>query len=651
MHIVIIGAGIAGLSTYLFLRKHLPADQGHTVTIYEAHDLQPYVASIISKEDHRNRADGTQLKPGCGQHGDIDTIDSLAEQSAAPASFTPETIGSAIGISLNGLNVLSRIATTGTSAIGGATPDNTSSTQLMESILRGSHPVHTWRMSSARGWKLADIKMVPKGYKPPLGTADQQSSGSATGVTGIMISRQVFWQTLLAEVVSVVSVDPDRRLEQVLKQGRVEGMVWRQGVDSRSSSRIHTKGRKVKIIFDDGRQEEADLVIGADGVRSAVRKAMFEPRDGQGATTTADESNHHDGDGTKLADAVTSPASISTGPGALLKWLRSFWRPPSEGSAVSAADTSQQHGPDYVSPKYEGLAGVGGIIPASILRSAQPPLQPGTQGIVFGANGFFGYGYITSSLSEWPDRPTLHNVPSHTEPGSTAVWWSTFGSKEEHPYALPAQEDGKRPRPWDFDRPAAMAALLARHRSWNDPVIQAILDYIESCDLTDNGQEKGSAVEGFYPTWTTPWLPTWHKGTVVLIGDSAHSMQPSSGQGACQALEDAETLAICLGYMIRQALPKGKLKHEVEGPRCEAALKVYEKIRMPRVKEIYDRSQRMSRMKDDMGVVAEYMMYAFIKLMTLLGPLLRDDSMEKLLTYDLPKEVGMALELEDSKEQ
>ncbi|WKE64247.1 FAD-dependent monooxygenase [Gallaecimonas kandeliae] len=34
-------------------------------------------------------------------------------------------------------------------------------------------------------------------------------------------------------------------------------------------------------------------------------------------------------------------------------------------------------------------------------------------------------------------------------------------------------------------------------------------------------------------------LPYWHKGNVLLLGDAAHAPLPTSGQGACQALEDA----------------------------------------------------------------------------------------------------------------
>lgn len=53
------------------------------------------------------------------------------------------------------------------------------------------------------------------------------------------------------------------------------------------------------------------------------------------------------------------------------------------------------------------------------------------------------------------------------------------------------------------------------------------------------------APEGEIGLWQlrdTDPLPTWTKGKVILVGDAAHAMLPTQGQGASQAIEDAEAL-------------------------------------------------------------------------------------------------------------
>ena len=48
-------------------------------------------------------------------------------------------------------------------------------------------------------------------------------------------------------------------------------------------------------------------------------------------------------------------------------------------------------------------------------------------------------------------------------------------------------------------------------------------------------------------------IDKWHKNNVILLGDAAHSPLPTSGQGACQALEDAWHFTRCLKENINDA--------------------------------------------------------------------------------------------------
>jgi len=251
---------------------------------------------------------------------------------------------------------------------------------------------------------------------------------------------------------------------------------------------------------------------------------------------------------------------------------------------------------------------VGGFVPSSILQATNHP--PGTMAIVFGPTGFFGYGYVTSSASanvaNAPSGSTS-TPPPRAEPGPLSGWWSTFSSPTPHPFALPDTD------PNVFDRDAALANLLKRHRGWENPTIQAILDYAEA-----------HGIESIYPTWTTPELPTWQcNGKVVLVGDAAHALQPSSGQGACQALEDAESLSLLLKHYLSfsDQQKSTSCTHSGEQAAIGKALDKFVQLRKPRLHSIYLRSQMMSNLKTDRGFIMEIFTYAMIKSMSKSGPL------------------------------
>jgi FAD-dependent urate hydroxylase len=92
------------------------------------------------------------------------------------------------------------------------------------------------------------------------------------------------------------------------------------------------------------------------------------------------------------------------------------------------------------------------------------------------------------------------------------------------------------------------------------------------------------ATQGTLSGWATydlPSVPTWHRGSMVVIGDAAHATAPSSGQGASMAIEDAIVLAKCL-----RDLP--------DVPRAFAA---YEQLRRRRVERIVAHGERTSNSK------------------------------------------------------
>jgi 2-polyprenyl-6-methoxyphenol hydroxylase-like FAD-dependent oxidoreductase len=69
-------------------------------------------------------------------------------------------------------------------------------------------------------------------------------------------------------------------------------------------------------------------------------------------------------------------------------------------------------------------------------------------------------------------------------------------------------------------------------------------------------------------------LESWTEGRVALLGDAAHAMTPFTGQGACQAIEDAVVLADCLA--------------ETDEPTM--GLRAYEERRLGRANAIWARA-------------------------------------------------------------
>ncbi|ACZ88309.1 FAD-dependent monooxygenase [Streptosporangium roseum] len=104
--------------------------------------------------------------------------------------------------------------------------------------------------------------------------------------------------------------------------------------------------------------------------------------------------------------------------------------------------------------------------------------------------------------------------------------------------------------------------LRERFARWHGP-IPALL----------NSARKDAVLQ--HDTYELPRLRTYVSGKVAILGDAAHAMTPNLGQGACQALEDAVTLAAAV-----DTLGVG------------AGLEAYDRVRRPRTQMIVRRSRQ-----------------------------------------------------------
>ncbi|MBO0703339.1 MAG: FAD-dependent monooxygenase, partial [Candidatus Dormibacteraeota bacterium] len=73
-------------------------------------------------------------------------------------------------------------------------------------------------------------------------------------------------------------------------------------------------------------------------------------------------------------------------------------------------------------------------------------------------------------------------------------------------------------------------------------------------------------------------LRAWSFGRTTLLGDAAHAMQPHTGQGAGQSIEDAAVLARCLA--------------EARPATLSRWLTLYEEVRKPRTRRVQEASRR-----------------------------------------------------------
>ncbi|EMF09450.1 FAD/NAD(P)-binding domain-containing protein [Sphaerulina musiva SO2202] len=379
MRIIIVGAGVSGLSTYLLLEKLLPPILGKTTRkleflIYDSHISIPAGAGS-----------------GAGPIGNT--------------SILPPT----------SIKILQQI-----------------DPELYTLFKSQGFENHAFTIRSARGYTLAKLPTTTT-TTATTATVDQKEEYAISCPHAVL-------KECLREIVG--------RREQPILHGKVIDVELGGGKSPDGN-------QKPRVKFSDGRPSvEADLVIGADGVHSVVKRAVF----GQ----EADEKHY--------------------------------------------------------APEFEGFGGVGSFIKMDNSKEKKkdeesvPDIiaKQKSAVVTFGPTGSFGYAAV-SPLSAC----------------TTLGWWSNWPSEEI-------------PSPESTDAAQVQKQLEQRHGTWKDPIIQKCI--------------SASNTSSVYPLWTTPKLPHWGKGGCVLLGDAAHTLQATSGQGAAQALEDSVTFSLLLTHYLSESL-------------------------------------------------------------------------------------------------
>lgn len=197
-------------------------------------------------------------------------------------------------------------------------------------------------------------------------------------------------------------------------------------------------------------------------------------------------------------------------------------------------------------PRYTGLFSIGGFA-----AHAGPTQARHTQFFTFGRRAFFGHAHSPDGQTYWFSNIVVDRDPGPVEPSPGA--WRQLLNEQHH------------------DDPDPVPALI---------------------EHTPDDQI------GAFGIYELPELASWHTGRVALLGDAAHALPPTSGQGSSLAVEDAVVAAMCL--------------RDIHDP--ARALGAYQRLRQERVDKVRKHTRMTSQSKMVTNPVGVWMRDRFMGL-------------------------------------
>ncbi|KAK6512530.1 hypothetical protein TWF481_001415 [Arthrobotrys musiformis] len=262
--------------------------------------------------------------------------------------------------------------------------------------------------------------------------------------------------------------------------------------------------------------------------------------------------------------------------------------------------------PNDCDPKYMGQISIGGFITKSQIQEFNVNNNPYPL-MMFGPETSTGANFMV-----WP----------YNQEGDKFTFFSTLSKPEEEKDWKLLYSENKQNLKKIMEE-----TFVSEDSPWNEMVKKTI---------------EFSAVDGyrFWPFYlhSMPEKLYSEKARVIMVGDAAHAMPPSGGQGAAMAFEDAETLA----YSLAAAFTGEEGTNTLQ---TQEILSKWSDHRIARMKTMQEMNKRMSDMrKGSSGSTSGFMFTVKVWAIWLLGLLgVLGRTRRAINNYDAKKEAAVFL--------